>query len=195
MQKNNFMKNIALFASGNGTNVQRIAEYFADSKDVCIKLIVCNKPTAYVLERAKKLQINSLLIDKTMFYETDEVVEKLQKLDIDLIVLAGFLWLIPENLIRVFAKKIINIHPALLPKYGGKGMYGMHVHEAVVANGEQYSGISIHYVNQHYDEGNIIFQEKCALSSEDTAEDVAQKVHVLEYTWYPKIIKQVVDLL
>jgi phosphoribosylglycinamide formyltransferase-1 len=186
------MKNIALFASGNGTNVQRIAEYFADSKDVCIKLIVCNKSTAYVLERAKKLQIDSLLVDKTMFYESDEVVEKLQKLEIDLIVLTGFLWLIPENLIRAFPQKIINIHPALLPKYGGKGMYGMHVHEAVVANREPYSGISIHYVNQHYDEGDIIFQQKCALSSEDTAEDVAQKVHRLEYACYPEVIREVV---
>ena len=183
------MKNIALFASGNGTNVQRIAEYFADSKEISIKLIVCNKPTAYVLERAKKLQINSLLVDRATFYETDKIVEKLQKLEIELIVLAGFLWLIPENLIKAFPQKIINIHPALLPKYGGKGMYGMHVHEAVVANGENFSGISIHYVTQNYDEGDIIFQAKCAISSNDTAEDVAQKVHALEYTHYPEIIK------
>ena len=188
------MKNIALFASGNGTNVQRIAEYFANSKNVCIKLIVCNKAGAYVMERAKNLHINTLLIDRTMFYESDEVVEKLQELEIDLIVLAGFLWLVPDRLIKAFPQKIINIHPALLPKYGGKGMYGMHVHEAVVANKEAFSGISIHYVNQHYDEGNIIFQEKCALSNEDTAEDVAQKVHALEHAHYPKIIEQVLLL-
>ena len=183
------MKNIALFASGNGTNVQRIAEYFADSNEICVKLVVCNKATAYVLERANKLQIESLLIDKDTFYHSDKIVEKLRNLEIDLIVLAGFLWLIPENLIQAFPQKIINIHPALLPKYGGKGMYGMHVHEAVVANKEAYSGISIHYVNQNYDEGDIIFQEKCAISSEDTAEDVAKKVHELEYVHYPKIIK------
>jgi len=186
------MKNIALFASGNGTNVQRIAEYFADSKDVSIKLIVCNKATAYVLERAKKLQIDSLLVDKATFYESDKIVKKLQQLDIDLIVLAGFLWLIPENLIAAFPQKIINIHPALLPKYGGKGMYGMHVHEAVIANREAFSGISIHYVNQNYDEGDIIFQAKCAISNEDTAENVAQKVHALEYAHYPEIIEKVV---
>ena len=184
------MKNIALFASGNGTNVQRIAEYFAESEDVCIKLIVCNKATAYVMERAKNLKINTLLIDKAMFYESDEVVKILQKLEINLIVLAGFLWLIPDNLIQAFPQKIINIHPALLPKYGGKGMYGMHVHSAVVANKEQFSGISVHYVNQNYDEGDIIFQKKCAISSEDTAEDVAKKVHELEYIYYPEIIKQ-----
>jgi phosphoribosylglycinamide formyltransferase-1 len=151
------MKNIALFASGNGTNVRRIAEYFAGSKNVCIKLIVCNKATAYVIERAKTLQINTLLVDKVMFYESDKVLKSLQKLEIDLIVLAGFLWLIPNNLINAFPQKIINIHPALLPKYGGKGMYGMHVHNAVVANNEQFSGITIHYVNQNYDEGDIIF--------------------------------------
>jgi phosphoribosylglycinamide formyltransferase-1 len=186
------MKNIAIFASGNGTNVQRIAEYFADSKKISIKLVVCNKATAYVLERAKKLRIDTLLIDKNMLYETNIVIEKLQELNINLIVLAGFLWLIPENLIKTFPKKIINVHPALLPKYGGKGMYGMHVHKAVVANNEQYSGITIHYVNQNYDEGDIILQEKCSLSSEDTTENVAEKIHSLEYAYYPEIIEQVV---
>ena len=187
------MKNIVLFASGNGTNVQRIVEYFANSKNVCIKLIVCNKSTAYVIERAKKLNIDTLLIDKSMFYQSDELVEVLQKLEIDLIVLAGFLWLIPDNLIEAFPQKIINIHPALLPKYGGKGMYGMNVHKAVVANQEQYSGITIHYVNQHYDEGAIIFQQKCVLSNEDTPEDVAEKVHLLEYEYYPKVIEQIIE--
>ena len=186
------MKNIAIFASGNGTNVQNIADYFANSKEIAIKLIVCNKATAYVLERAKKLHIETLLVDKNIFYESNIVVEKLQKLGIDLIVLAGFLWLIPENLIKTFPKKIINIHPALLPKYGGKGMYGMHVHKAVVSNNEQYSGISIHYVNQNYDEGDIIFQKKCSLTSEDTAETIAEKVHLLEYAHYPEVIEQVV---
>jgi phosphoribosylglycinamide formyltransferase-1 len=184
------MKNIVLFASGNGTNVQSIAEYFAESKDVTIKLIVCNKPTAYVLERANNLHIDTLLINKNMFYESDRVRDTLQKIETDLIVLAGFLWLIPDNLINAFPNRIINIHPALLPKYGGKGMYGMHVHEAVVANGELYSGVSIHYVNQHYDEGNIIYQEKCPILKSDTAEEVAEKVHALEYSCYPKIIEQ-----
>lgn len=187
------MKNIALFASGNGSNVQRIAEYFAGSQTVNILLIVCNKSNAYVLERAKNLGINALLIDKKMFYETDFVVKTLQNLHVDLIVLAGFLWLIPENLIEAFPEKIVNIHPALLPKYGGKGMYGMHVHEAVIANKELYSGITIHYVNSNYDEGDIILQKKCKLSTDDTPEIVAQKVHELEYFHYPLTIEKLLE--
>lgn len=186
------MRNIVLFASGNGSNVQRIVEYFADSKEVFIKLIVCNKSTAYVLERAKKLNIETLLIDKPMFYESNKVVEILQDMEIDLIVLAGFLWLVPDNLIEAFPQRIINIHPALLPKYGGKGMYGINVHKAVVVNQELFSGITVHYVNRYYDQGDIIFQVKCALSSEDTAEDVAEKVHLLEYNYYPQIIEEII---
>jgi phosphoribosylglycinamide formyltransferase-1 len=185
------MKNIVLFASGNGSNVQCIADYFADSTEICIKLVICNKANAFVLERARKLHLVSLLIDRTQFYESDTVVRLLQDMAIDLIVLAGFLWLIPSNLIAAFPNKIINIHPALLPDYGGKGMYGSHVHEAVVANREAYSGITIHYVNDQYDDGAIIFQEKCALSDKDTAEEVAQKVHALEHIFYPQIIEKV----
>ena len=185
------MKNLALFASGNGTNVQRIAEYFADNANVGIKLIVCNNEKAYVLERAKKLGIASYLInDKEKFYNSDELLQTLQQNHIDLLVLAGFLWLIPDNLIAAYPNRIINIHPALLPKYGGKGMYGMRVHEAVVANGETESGITIHYVNQCYDEGKIIFQAKCPLSPNDTPEDVAQKVHALEYEHFPRVIER-----
>lgn len=187
------MKNIALFASGNGSNVQRIAEYFADSKTINISLIVCNKPNAYVLKRAKNLDIDSLLIDRNMFYETNFVVKTLQNLHIDLIVMAGFLWLIPENLIEAFPGKIINIHPALLPKYGGKGMYGMRVHETVVENKEPYSGITIHYVNPKYDEGVIILQEICKLSADDTPETVAEKVHTLEYIYYPVVIEKLLE--
>ena len=185
------MKNIALFASGNGTNVQRIAEYFADNENVRIKLIVCNNANAYVLERAEKLGIKSFLINKKeAFYNSNAVLEILQQNSIDFIVLAGFLWLIPDEVIAAFPNKIINIHPALLPKYGGKGMYGMRVHEAVVANKERESGITIHYVNQHYDEGEIIFQAKCPLSPEDTPENLAQKIHALEYEYFPKIIER-----
>jgi phosphoribosylglycinamide formyltransferase-1 len=188
------MKNIVLFASGNGTIVQSIVEYFsANSKGVCVKLIVCNNADAYVMTRAKNLNIDALLINRNMLYETNTLIEILQKNKTDLIILAGFLWLIPENMINAFPNRIINIHPALLPEYGGKGMYGMNVHKAVVANQEAYTGITIHYVNQHYDEGNIIFQEKCFLSSADTPEDVAQKVHQLEYAHYPKIIEQLLQ--
>ena len=190
------MKNLALFASGNGSNVQRIAEYFSDNKNICIKLIVCNNPQAYVLERAKNLKINAVLIsDKERFYHSDELLQILRQNRIDLLVLAGFLWLIPDYIIAAYPDKIMNIHPALLPKYGGKGMYGMHVHEAVVANGETESGITIHYVNSCYDEGKIIFQAKCSLSPNDTAEVVAQKVHALEYEHFPKIIEKVVNNL
>jgi phosphoribosylglycinamide formyltransferase-1 len=188
------MKNIVLFASGNGTIVQNIVEYFTSkSKGVCIKLIVCNNANAYVMTRAKNLNIDALLVNRNMFYETNTLIEILQKNKTDLIVLAGFLWLIPESMINAFPNRIINIHPALLPKYGGKGMYGMYVHKAVTANQEPYTGITIHYVNQHYDEGNIIFQKKCSLSSADTPEDVAQKVHQLEYAYYPKIIEQLLQ--
>jgi phosphoribosylglycinamide formyltransferase-1 len=190
------MKNIVLFASGNGTIVQNIVEYFGDkSKNICVRLIVCNNANAYVMTRAKNLNIDTLHINRHMIYETNTLIEILQRNKTDLIVLAGFLWLIPENMINAFPNKIINIHPALLPKYGGKGMYGMHVHEAVVANQEVCTGITIHYVNQHYDEGNIIFQQKCSVSKTDTPEDVAQKVHQLEYAHYPKIIEQLISLM
>lgn len=185
------MKKLALFASGNGTNVQRIADYFSDNENIRIQLIVCNNAQAYVLERAKKLGIASCLIDKKeIFYHTDTVLQVLQKHQIDFIVLAGFLWLIPTSIIEAYPNKIINIHPALLPKYGGKGMYGMHVHRAVVANKESESGITIHYVNPCYDEGEIIFQAKCAVTSDDTAESVAQKVHGLEYEHFPKVLEK-----
>ena len=185
------MKNLALFASGNGTNVQRIAEYFLDSTSVCVKLIICNNPQAYVLERAKKMKIDAVLINnKEQFYHSDELLQILRQNQIDLLVLAGFLWLIPDYLIDAYPDRIINIHPALLPKYGGKGMYGMHVHEAVVANGDTESGITIHYVNRQYDEGKIIFQAKCSLSPSDTVENLAKKVHALEYEHYPKIIEK-----
>ena len=188
------MKNIALFASGNGTNVQRIADYFADNANVRIQLIVCNNAKAYVLERAKNLGIESYLInDKETFYHSDSVLKILQEHQIDFIVLAGFLWLIPNAVIEAYSNTIINIHPALLPKYGGKGMYGMHVHEAVVTNKETESGITIHYVNQYYDEGQIIFQAKCSLSPNDTAEDVAKKIHALEYEHFPKVIEMEIE--
>jgi phosphoribosylglycinamide formyltransferase-1 len=184
------VKNIALFASGNGTNVQRIAEYFRGSETVCVKLIVCNNAKAYVLERAKNLGIESFLInDKEQFFHSEELFCILQQHGIDWIVLAGFLWLIPDYLIEAYPNRIINIHPALLPKYGGKGMYGMRVHEAVVANGEKETGITIHYVNGCYDEGEVIFQAKCSLSPDDTAEDVAGKVHGLEYEWFAKVVE------
>lgn len=182
------MKKIAIFASGSGSNAENIARYFNNNENLNIKCIYSNKVDAFVLERAKKLNIPTFVFSRHDFYETDIVLDHLKSLEIDLIVLAGFLWLIPENLTKNFI--IINIHPALLPKYGGKGMYGEKVHQAVVKNGEKESGITIHYVNENYDEGKIIFQAKCNVLPEDTPNDVASKVHALEYEHFPKVIEK-----
>ncbi len=186
------MKNIALFASGSGTNVENIVRYFDNHDEINVSLILSNKKGAYVLERAKKLDIPSYVFDRSAFYDSSQVVSVLDDKGIDFIVLAGFLWLVPSNLVLAFQHRIINIHPALLPKYGGKGMYGNKVHEAVVENLEIESGITIHWVDESYDEGNIILQEKCEVLSGDTANDVAEKVHALEYEFYPKVIERVV---
>jgi phosphoribosylglycinamide formyltransferase-1 len=148
-----------------------------------------NNPGAFVLERAAKLGIDTFVFTKNEFIHTDEVVKSLKNREVDLIVLAGFLWLIPGNLIQNF--RIINIHPALLPKYGGKGMYGMNVHRAVIDNGDTESGITIHFVNEKYDEGKIIFQAKCQVMLTDTPDDVAAKVHKLEYKYFPSVIEKI----
>jgi phosphoribosylglycinamide formyltransferase-1 len=187
------MSNIAIFASGSGTNAQAITEYFKDKKTHEVKLILSNKPNAFVIERAKLLKVPAIVFDRRRFYETFEIGQILKNEKIDLIVLAGFLWLVPENILRTYSKRIINIHPALLPKYGGHGMYGMRVHEAVVANHETESGITIHYVNEIYDQGEIIFQAKCKVEPTDTAETVAKKVHKLEYTYFPKTIENLLN--
>ncbi len=182
-------KRIALFASGAGSNAENIARYFKNHPNVEVALILSNKPDAYVLERAKHLDIKTVVFNREAFYQSQQVIDILHQHNIDFIVLAGFLWLVPASLTEAFANRIVNIHPALLPKYGGKGMFGQKVHEAVVANAEPYSGITIHYVNHLYDEGQIIFQAKCPLLSTDTATDVAQKVHALEYEHYPRVIE------
>lgn len=181
------MKRIAIFVSGNGTNLQRIAEYFKGSPEVEIVNVVCNNPKAYAIERAKQLGIPVRMVNRQEF-NSAEFTQEMAGLQLDFIVLAGFLWKIPESLIRVYPKKIINIHPALLPKYGGKGFYGEHVHEAVVAAKETYSGITIHYVNEIYDSGEIIFQAKVALTSDETPDSVAAKIHLLEQANFPVII-------
>lgn len=184
------MKRLAIFVSGGGTNLQQIADYFAPNKDVEISCVVSNNAGAYANQRAKKLGIPLILIDKKDF-NSEDFSAKMKAMDIDLIVLAGFLWLVPQHLIGAFPSKIINIHPALLPKYGGKGFYGHHVHEAVVAAHEKESGITIHYVNEHYDSGDVIFQTKVALSKNDTPDDVAAKIHVLEQMNFPVVIEQI----
>ncbi len=185
------MKKIAIFASGKGTNAQNIVKYFSKRKDVTIDIILSNKKDALVLQKAKALNIKSLYFDKKDFYENKKILNLLLERDIDLIVLAGFLWLVPEEFINNF--KIINIHPALLPKYGGKGMYGNNVHEAVIKNKEKFSGITIHYVNKKYDAGDIIFQAQCPVAEKDSTEDLAQKIHKLEYEFFPKIIDDIIS--
>jgi phosphoribosylglycinamide formyltransferase-1 len=180
---------IAIFASGSGTNAQNIFEYFSENENVVVDSMWSNNPDAFALERAKKFGIKTFVFNKNEFRNTSFVVEELQKRKVDLIVLAGFLWLIPMNLIQNF--RIINIHPALLPKYGGKGMYGIKVHHAVVENKDIESGISIHFVNEKYDEGEIIFQAKCPVLPTDSADDVANKVHQLEYKYFPELIEKV----
>ena len=187
------MKNIAIFASGNGTNAQRIAEYFSDNQNINICLIISNNKDAFVLQRAKNLSIPSIYYNRSDFYETEKINTILKQNSVDLIVLAGFLWLIPQKLIKDFSEKIINIHPALLPKFGGKGMYGNKVHKSVIEAGEKESGISIHFVNEKYDEGKIIFQKKVAIQSNDNHESLAKKIHQLEYKYFPQVIEKMLN--
>ncbi|MEM9547584.1 MAG: phosphoribosylglycinamide formyltransferase [Bacteroidota bacterium] len=181
-------KHIAIFASGSGSNARKILEYFEDREDVEVALIVSNKKKAGVRHHAKEFGVPTLIIDRPFFYDAKGILKVLSKEKVDLVVLAGFLWLIPKYLIEAYPDKIVNIHPALLPKYGGKGMFGHHVHEAVKANNEKESGMTIHYVNEHFDEGNHIFQAKCSLDECDSAEDIAKKVLKLEHAHYAREI-------
>ena len=183
------MKRLSIFVSGNGTNLQRIAEYFADKPNVEIVNVVCNNPKAYAIERAKNLGIPIKMISKAVF-NSPEFTQEMVDLDLDLIVLAGFLWKIPESLIQAYPHHIVNIHPALLPKYGGKGFYGEHVHEAVVAAKEDFSGITIHYVDEIYDNGEIILQAYIPLDKEETPDSLAGKIHQLEQAYFPITIEQ-----
>ncbi|NND34277.1 MAG: phosphoribosylglycinamide formyltransferase [Saprospiraceae bacterium] len=186
------MIRLAIFASGTGSNAQKIIQYFEESDDVEISLIVSNKANAGVLNFAEHYDIPSMIIDRQFFYHTKQIVFELNHQSIDYIILAGFLWLIPSYLVKAFANKIINIHPALLPKYGGKGMYGLHVHDAVKKAGENKSGITIHYVNESYDDGAIIFQTSCEIYPEDLPTDIQKKVQILEHKYYPEIIEKIV---
>lgn len=185
------MKNIAIFASGTGSNATKIVEHFKQHPNVGVGLIISNKKTAKVLEMAAANNIPTLLINRTDFYQTENLLTDLAKHKIDFIALAGFLWLIPPYLVKAFPNKMVNIHPALLPKYGGKGMYGQHVHQAVRANNEQESGITLHYVNEHYDEGNIIFQATCSVDESDSATDIARNVLKLEHYYFSKVLESI----
>lgn len=204
------MKKIAVFASGAGSNAEKIIEKFApllqtspsqpptplereeQTPKIEVALILCNKPEAGVLKIADENNIPVLLIDKEKFFRGDGYVSELKERGIDFIILAGFLWKIPSALIKAYQKKIINIHPALLPKYGGKGMYGQFVHEAVIANKETESGITIHYVDELYDNGDIIFQVRCPVMNDDTAETLASRIHLLEHKFFPEVIEKVI---
>lgn len=189
------MKRIAIFASGNGSNAQKIIEHFEGNAAVEVSLVLTNNENAYVLERSASFKIPSYIFDRQMFYESDVIYNILGDVGIDFIVLAGFLWLVPENILSGWAGHIINIHPALLPKFGGKGMYGGRVHQAVIEAGEKETGITIHYVNEVYDEGEIIFQERFPILPGDTATSIAEKIHVLEHTHFPAVIGQLMDKL
>ena len=181
---------IAIFASGNGSNAEAIIRYFKNSDHVKIPLLLSNNPNAYALTRASNHGIRTKVFDREAFRETDQILNWLDEAQITHIVLAGFLWLIPSNILKVYGGHIINIHPSLLPKHGGKGMYGMKVHEAVKAAGDVESGITIHVVDANYDEGKVIFQASCAVARQDGPEDIAAKVHQLEYQHFPVVIEK-----
>lgn len=186
------MKNIAIFASGSGTNAENIISYFSTRNTAKVALVLSNRGDSFVLERAAKLNVRSIFFDRNEFYITGRVLEYLQLYKIDFVVLAGFLWLVPDNILKQYHGRIINIHPALLPLHGGKGMYGDYVHKAVIENREKESGISIHYVNESYDKGDIIFQARCKVDESDTPNTLAQKIHKLEYQHYPLIIEDLI---
>ncbi len=186
------MRNIAIIASGSGTNAENIIQYFSNRKSAKVSLVLSNKRHALVLKRAEAHNVRTVFFEHKEFYITGKVLRYLALYKIDFIVLAGFLWLVPENIVERYAGRIINIHPALLPDYGGKGMYGENVHKAVIANHDTESGITIHYVNKMYDKGDVIFQARCKVDPADTPDSLAEKVHALEYLHFPKIIEDIV---
>jgi len=186
------MRNIAIFASGSGTNAENIIDYFSTKNSAKVTLVLSNKRHALVLKRAEKHKVKTVFFERDDFYRSGKVLDCLLVDKIDFIVLAGFLWLVPESIIEIYRGRIVNIHPALLPKYGGKGMYGDVVHKAVIGNRDPESGITIHYVNSHYDEGDIIFQAKCRVEPTDSPETLAVKIHALEYQHFPAVIEELV---
>ena len=186
-------KKMVLFASGNGTNAENLIRYFKSRKTAVVTAVFTNYPEAGVVERAQKLSVPVIVVSRSDFNPPENLLRKLNALKPDLMVLAGFLWMIPAEVIRQYPRQIVNIHPALLPAYGGKGMYGRRVHEAVLAAGEKKSGITIHYVNEHYDEGQIIFQAETGIVRGETPESLAEKVHRLEYLHFPAVVEQLLE--
>lgn len=189
---NDIMTKVAILASGSGSNAENIIRYFSTNNAISIDLIISNKTDAYVHERAKNLNIPSFTFNKSQFDSPELIIDFLREKEIDFIVLAGFLLKVDKDIVTAFPDKIINIHPALLPKFGGKGMYGDNVHKAVIEAGEKESGITIHYINENYDEGSIIFQAKCSVEKDDDYENLAKKIHALEYEYFPQIIERVI---
>lgn len=184
------MRNIAIFASGNGSNAENITNYFANNTEIKVACFLCNNPNAGVIKRAEKLDIPCLVFSRDDMNYSSVVTDFLKQYDIYYIVLGGFLWLLPSSITDMYSERIVNIHPSLLPKYGGKGMYGDKVHEAVIAAGEKESGITIHRINEKYDDGAIICQKTCPVLPNDTPDSLASRVHTLEYEWFPKVIEQ-----
>lgn len=182
--------NLAIFASGSGSNAENIINYFQNNSTISIKLIITNNPNAFVIQRAKRLNIDCIVIERSEWKDTNHTLTILNRYNIDYIILAGFLLRIPKEIIHIYPNQIINIHPALLPSYGGKGMYGDHVHKAVIEAKEKESGITIHYCNEYYDQGDIIYQARCPITPNDNYESLANKVHTLEYEYFPKVIEK-----
>lgn len=180
---------IAIFSSGSGSNAEKIMSYFEDHETIRVKVLMSNNPKAYALERAAKYNVPTRIFDRNTFYQSEQIVAELKSAKVDLIVLAGFLWLVPAYLIKAYPGRILNIHPALLPAYGGKGMYGLNVHKAVKAAGDAHSGMTIHVVNEVYDKGEILFQAKCDIDPADDAEEIARKVLILEHAHYAPVIE------
>ena len=186
------MNNTAVFASGAGTNAQRIIEHFSGSEISKVSILLTNNKNAGAIAKAQELGVPVTIFDRNDFYSSDKVLDILIDNNVGFIILAGFLWLIPENILKKFENRIINIHPALLPAYGGKGMYGRNVHEAVIAAGEKESGITIHYVNNEYDKGSIVFRASCVVDENETPDTLAEKIHALEYRYYPSIAEKLI---
>jgi len=189
------MSNLAIFASGSGTNAEQIMRCFDRDPDHLVRLVLSNKPDAYVLERARSFGVPTLVFNRETFYRSQSVLDRLGELNIDLVILAGFLWMIPDYLLKAYAGRILNIHPALLPAFGGKGMYGMKVHEEVIRTGQKKSGITIHLVDEIYDHGKILFQAECPVLPDDTPDSLAARIHGLEHRHYPKVIREYLNRL
>jgi phosphoribosylglycinamide formyltransferase-1 len=189
------MKNIAIFASGSGTNAENLIRFFRTSQIGRVSLVLSNRKDAGVIDRAQSLEVETIVFNREQFYQSEDVLSLLFERNIDFVVLAGFLWLVPDYLLKSFENKMINIHPALLPRYGGKGMFGHHVHAAVIENRESESGITIHYVNKEYDHGHIVFQARCEVKSDDTPETLASRIHQLEYQHFPVVVDKLLKEL